>query len=74
MLDGVEGQPPPSGAKRRPLRIMVVVDSAVESLETKSPLSTTGRYAKAEHGGVMGEKPISDLQGLAEAIPSPGHA
>jgi hypothetical protein len=46
---------------------MVVVDSAVESLETKSPLSTTGRYAKAERGGPSGEKPISDLQGLVEA-------
>ena len=53
---------------------MVVVDSAVESLETKSPLYTTGRYAKAEHGGVMGSKLISDLQGLVEAILSPGHA
>jgi hypothetical protein len=46
---------------------MVVVDSAVESLETKSPLSTTGHYRKAEHGGLSGEKPISDLQGLVEA-------
>ena len=63
MLDGVEVKPPPSGAERRPLRIMVVVDSAVESLETKSPLSTTGRYAKAERGGMVGEKPPSVLQG-----------
>jgi len=46
---------------------MVVVDSAVESLETNSPLSTTRRYAKAEHGGLSGEKPISALQGLVEA-------
>jgi hypothetical protein len=46
---------------------MVVVDSAVESLETKSPLYTTRRYRKAERGGLSGEKPISALQGLVEA-------
>jgi hypothetical protein len=39
----------------------------VDILEPSLPLPTTRRYAKAERGGLSGEKPISDLQGLVEA-------
>ena len=35
------------------------------------PLPTSARYAKTEHGGVSGDKPISGLQGLVEASRRP---
>ena len=36
-----------------------------------NPLPPTARYAKTEHGGVSGDKPISGLQGLVEASRRP---